>query len=717
MTMKKYLSILMLMAICLSAQAEELKIGGVSVNLTQNTSYGQGGLVSGFYTYNYVEKKLDLYSAIIYGQIVCDVKDLNIIFHGTTYIMTKATTLWLASDTHLTNEGTVNLTVDEASSLSLYVFSSVDISGGIWSITGSIGFYGEDSKLTIKGGAEVSLTPTPGKEVGIERDGGLDHNIVEVDNSTLKVESTGECIETLVVLKNSVIASPLKAVLIDRLGQGLPSYSSSEWRLLRNTKGEPLTGSLTIKPGTAYDLWISGVQVNSENINNIWQLGKSGSNTNSITYNLSTKTLSLNNAQLDTEYTRFPPIHSEVNGLKINTVGNCYIGGDNNGVGIESTADFSINGDGSNGSLQVFGNGNNSAISVGNSTLTINDATLKAIGDRFSGLSGDDGSTIHVNNSYLTVSGSWRAIDVGSFDPDDNCFIMSPTGGYKAAGTVMQSGTPATYVQTRPMVKYALLINGKQVNEDNCNNIKRRLLGMYDESTPGSISFCPPNELRMENIQISVSNYENYFIGSELDELILNLTGTNYLRTQTGKTLVSTHSVTMKGTGSLEVESNDPENPVGAYINDNLKLTESVQFRGTGNLTGIACSKLIMEPGTTLAAKAYSEEGRSLWMSSAPELDGVAWPSSMYYDTSKYCVCYRSTGQPVTQEIVPINAANAAGQVTSIDEIPTEETAETTVYTTSGQLVWQGKGSPQLPRGIYVVKQGGKARKALITGK
>ena len=112
MTMKKYLSILMLMAICLSAQAEELKIGGVSVNLTQNTSYGQGGLVSGFYTYNYVEKKLDLYSAIIYGQIVCDVKDLNIIFHGTTYIMTKATTLWLASDTQLTNEVTVNLTVD-----------------------------------------------------------------------------------------------------------------------------------------------------------------------------------------------------------------------------------------------------------------------------------------------------------------------------------------------------------------------------------------------------------------------------------------------------------------------------------------------------------------------------------------------------------------------------------------------------------------------------
>ena len=58
-----------------------------------------------------------------------------------------------------------------------------------------------------------------------------------------------------------------------------------------------------------------------------------------------------------------------------------------------------------------------------------------------------------------------------------------------------------------------------------------------------------------------------------------------------------------------------------------------------------------------------------------------------------------------------LNADNAVGLVTDINVVSTEQATETTVYSTSGQLLWQGKGQPQLPRGIYVVKQGGQARK------
>ena len=32
-----------------------------------------------------------------------------------------------------------------------------------------------------------------------------------------------------------------------------------------------------------------------------------------------------------------------------------------------------------------------------------------------------------------------------------------------------------------------------------------------------------------------------------------------------------------------------------------------------------------------------------------------------------------------------------------------ETDAPTRVYTTTGQLVWQGTGQPQLPSGIYIV--------------
>ena len=114
-----------------------------------------------------------------------------------------------------------------------------------------------------------------------------------------------------------------------------------------------------------------------------------------------------------------------------------------------------------------------------------------------------------------------------------------------------------------------------------------------------------------------------------------------------------------------------------------------------------------MDPGTELQAAAYSETGSSLIFNSWPTLRGVALPSNMYFGTvgqdERFFACYKETGQPVTRVYVTINAANAAGLVTDINEAITEQATETIVYSTSGQLLWQGKGQPQLPRGIYIV--------------
>ena len=92
-------------------------------------------------------------------------------------------------------------------------------------------------------------------------------------------------------------------------------------------------------------------------------------------------------------------------------------------------------------------------------------------------------------------------------------------------------------------------------------------------------------------------------------------------------------------------------------------------------------------------------------------LNGVALPSDMYYDSTLQCVAYLTTGSPVS-DYVMINAVNAAGLVTDINEItPVGEAGETSIYTTSGTLVWQGTGQPQLPSGIYMIKKNGKTKK------
>ena len=484
----------------------------------------------------------------------------------------------------------------------------------------------------------------------------------------------------------------------------LPNYSSTSRSDIFDTKGEFLKGSLTIKPGTAYDLWISGVRVNSENLNKLWQLDKSGS-TNSIAYTPSTKTLSLNNARLNSEYKLFLPIYNKVTDLKINAVGNCYIGGDNNTDGIESTVDFTING---GGTLQVFGNDNGSAIDINKTTLTINDVTLKAIGGKY-GLYGSDGSTVKVDNSYLTVSGTDKAISVGDFDPDNNCFFMSPTNAINWGTTVVSISstgvtTAATYVQTRPMVKYPLYINGFQVCEVNCNEIMK-LLGVPE--TLGSITFYPPNELRINNLKIdSNRTLDDYFISTTLDELILNLTGTSYINA-TGNSLNASKNLTVTGTGVITIDTGDN----GMQVGGTLKITGSASFTGGGKIFGIGAHKLVMTPGTQLKANASYANGRSLFCDLEPELDGVALPADMYYNPSMRCICYKANDQPVARNEVVINAKNVNTVATSIEEPDAFETdAPTRVYTTTGQLVWQGTGQPQLPSGIYIVN----GKKAVI---
>lgn len=712
--MRRVLFILMLMTIGLSAQAQVLRVGGATINLNKNTIDARIGLDGGTYSYFYTAKKLVLNDAIIknpsaYG-IHSTVDDLTIIINGENTIECEIG-FYLQGNTRMAINDNGKVTVSSAS-YSLFSDNetkqaNIEIDRGTWILNYAVYFGGN---LTIKGGANVTVN---NKNASITLNGS-DSSLLTIDNSTLNINdksanSNRVPVFSPMVLKGCVIASPLRAVRVnDTLVGGVyfPVYSSSEPAYIFNTSGDYLRGSLSIKPGTAYGLWICGVQLNSLNYKNFWQLEAMGYSANLayLSYNPSTKTLTMaNNTQLNSECNLFPPIHNEIDGLIINTSGGAHIIGysiDNGFNGIESYAKCSIYG---GGSLSVSSE-NGDAIYVDNSDMIIDNITLNARGGT-DGLNGKGNSKIYVSNSTLDISGGKKAIYVENdgFDPNGNCYITTPTDGFKFDNSIYSIDAStgilklATTVKARQLIRYPLWMNGTQITEANKNRIKSIL---NSNSAEGSITFYPPNELRINNLKILPGGtLDDYFITTSLDELILNLTGTSFMRA-TGKSLTTTKNLTVTGTGLINIDTGDD----GMQIGGTLKITGSASFHGAGNTYGIAARKLVMTPGTELEVIARSESGRSLYCDSEPELDGVALPADMYYSIGTRSVCYKSNNQPVTRKYVKINADNVIKVATSIEEPDAFETdAPTRVYTTTGQLVWQGTGQPQLPSGIYIV--------------
>ena len=162
--MKKVLFILMLMTIGLSAQAAELMVGGVSVNLNQQVSDCTDGLTGGTYSYFPSQSKLVLNSAKIkttgtYG-IYSTVDGLTILINGENSIEAKIG-FCLTGTTYMTINSGGKVT-DSRTSYSLYANNStkqpkIEIDRGTWILNNTITFGGD---LIIEGGANVTVNNT-----------------------------------------------------------------------------------------------------------------------------------------------------------------------------------------------------------------------------------------------------------------------------------------------------------------------------------------------------------------------------------------------------------------------------------------------------------------------------------------------------------------------------------------------------------------------------
>ena len=568
-----------------------------------------------------------------------------------------------------------------------------------------------DPKLIITGGVTVTVDTKQTDNTGIISTN--DQATVEVNNSNLHILSTGNCAEAKVLMTGSVIRTPLKAVktkktYTDNDYSITAIYDNTQPGKLLDTSFNNITGELDITPGTAYDLWLCGVQVNEYNRSKLYNIIDGGD------CQFSGNVLTLNKAIMNCPSGTLYTLYNKINGLTINLQGGTSkINSSATTIGIRSEADFTINGN--NLQLQVYGSNSSacSAIFLDNATMTVNNANQLYAKGGPTGIKGTQQSGVKVNDSHLYLYGTDKALDCSNFDLNDNCIIVKPEGGiyaYNSIGTKASDGTwiYAKEVEIEPGVKYNLWLNGKQVHEHNCSNLKP----LFSSAT-GTISFDPSsNKLTLNNFQATASSNA---IRSKLNNLELDLTGTNIINVTSSNTNppvgIDGKNVTITGPGSIGVSGWN-----GVQTSGNLTLKGKAILNARGWLYGIQTTDLTMNPGTELSAYSSAETGYgiSLYIENEPTLIGVALPGYMYYNSEEHCVYSRVTQQPVKKDYVIINTENFNSPTDIQVAEAVEGDVQTRIYTTSGVLMWEGTGRPQLPSGIYIMKRGDTTEKVKL---
>ncbi len=191
----------------------------------------------------------------------------------------------------------------------------------------------------------------------------------------------------------------------------------------------------TKKAVTAYDLLIAGVQVNSDNCNDLTVIdGVSGT----VKYDPATKTLTLEDATINTTDEDKVGIFGEIDGLTVQVKGTSSVTAQSAALVFNKSA--TLTGD---GTLNATGNAN-CAIYIGNTSLTIDGCTVNAMGNW--GIAGSYGpvETLTIKNATVTAEGPEGSICDFKEIVLKNCAITAPSGATIEGGNVMLGGSVCT---------------------------------------------------------------------------------------------------------------------------------------------------------------------------------------------------------------------------------------------------------------------------------
>jgi hypothetical protein len=227
--------------------------------------------------------------------------------------------------------------------------------------------------------------------------------------------------------------------MFDKVTSTTSAYTPSAYvELTSSDPGASATSAVYIENDIeTYDLWIAGIQVSSENCNNLSVInGVSGT----VTYNPSTKLLTLQNATIQPS-SLAAGIDSEISGLKIRFIGTNIIKSYANRPAVRLNANTTMYGTGT-ASCQ---SSNNAGLYVNNSTTTVTiqgGLKLNVYGYNY-GVQGVNGGKIAISGAATKVlaNGLTASYYTCKTTLNDGLAITAPAGAkFNTAGTVVSSG-------------------------------------------------------------------------------------------------------------------------------------------------------------------------------------------------------------------------------------------------------------------------------------
>lgn len=339
--------------------------------------------------------------------------------------------------------------------------------------------------------------------------------------------------------------------------------------------GTMTTDTIVIIP--AYNIWVAGVQITSDNINGVTDAGITGA----VTYDPVTRVLTLDNATIanTSAYDEWDGIHiSEPDSVIIELIGqNSVSSTGDDGIGNETS--IIIQGAGSlaisTTCTQGYGIYSSGGILIvrGGCNLDVNGVMY--------GINFDDG--MFVDNSTVRVScngGTTLYGDPGALALNRSS-IVQPAGAYwdNALQSVTLDGTNA-YTDTILIAPaYNIWVAGTQVNVTNIN-------GVTGPGITGTVTYdTATSVLTLNNANIIASSDDGISV-YDMDGVKIELVGLNTIASSNGDGIYHKYSdLTIQGTGSLSVISTSY---IGVYSNySNLTIQGGCNINIVGSSWGL----------------------------------------------------------------------------------------------------------------------------------
>ena len=568
--------------------ASEVVVAGVMVT-ESNAGNITGNGIEGSVSYDFDSHKLTLNNATI------TVNGKNAINHWRQNMIINLV-------------GTNTITATNADALNLQGLTTIEGTGSL-NVTSSNNAINAGYSLVVQGGCTV--TATGGNSIDFCSIHGTNGATFMVADSKVTATRGGSNYGSIggfsyATLNNCIVTQPFGTV-----------WNETNHRF-ENPSGTVVTNQIVID-NPEYDLWVENNRVTASNVYDVLGDG-------TVSYNIVTQTLTLNNATLNPSTGE--AIRNELSDLTIHLIGTNSITADH-GTAVYSTGDLTFTGDGS-----LFVNCRYNGIQTdGNLTLQSGcnvDVNTMGVGG-YSAFNGSTLSTLIVNHSrlraeapysskaaifgYATVSVNGSRFDTPTFPITWNTYNHLYEYQDEHGQNVRYKGTVVIDCQT-----YDLSVAGITVTSGNAANI------VGTGITGGTVSYDPTtNELTLNDATINGGSSVGIF--NEIPDLKIVLIGDNTITSNSTGIKSNEQDFSVEGRGTLSVTGEDG---IHAY-NCNLTIQGgcSVLAHSTrsGNYAGIkgSSSFVLTISQSSVTASNTSTLRCSLTGFETLELEGVSF--------------------------------------------------------------------------------------------